>query len=177
MEQCIQRLQKNDPEGALVNLFPAIDKTAEKRRPKDNVGKRIKAFLRDEEVLITAVGMGNVFRNCSFDGMSFEDALYKFGRNSITHEGELDPKLKFVQNGTMKIGIRDWILPVSYIVGMSLAVVIAKENRGEAIPAHLGVTIFDKQFQINELWGNPAPLKGHISELFQDDKLFEETQT
>lgn len=79
IEQCIERLQYRDYEGALVNLFPAIDKTAKKRRHKDGVGKRIKAFLKDEEVLITAIGTGNVFRNFSYDGVSFHDALYKFG--------------------------------------------------------------------------------------------------
>jgi len=54
LEQCIQHLQSDDYEGALVNLFPAIDKTAKKRRPKDGVGKRIKAFLEEEETLISA---------------------------------------------------------------------------------------------------------------------------
>ena len=34
----------NDSEGAFVDLFPAIDKTGKRRRPKDSVGKRIKSF-------------------------------------------------------------------------------------------------------------------------------------
>jgi hypothetical protein len=54
--QCVTHLRSNDCEGALVNLFPAMDKTAKKRRPKDGVGKRIKAFLTDEEALISAIG-------------------------------------------------------------------------------------------------------------------------
>lgn len=65
LQQCIERLQANDYEGALVNLFPAIDKTAKKRRRKAGVGVRIRSFLKDEEVLITAVGMqvrGQVLR-------------------------------------------------------------------------------------------------------------------
>jgi hypothetical protein len=37
--QCVTHLQSNDCEGALVNLFPAMNKTAKKRRPKDGVAK------------------------------------------------------------------------------------------------------------------------------------------
>jgi hypothetical protein len=80
IEQCIERLQHRDHEGALVHLFPAIDKTANTRRPGMRVGNRIKAFLKDEEVLITAIGTGHVLKGCKFDGMSFEEALYEFGR-------------------------------------------------------------------------------------------------
>lgn len=172
IEQAVLRLQARDPEGALVNLFPAIDKTAKKRRPRDGVGRRIKAFLKDEEVLITAIGMGGVFRNCSFDGMSFEDALYKFGRTSIAHEGELDPMLSFSERGAIKIGVEGWILPIQYISGMSLAVVVAKENAGEAVDDSLGVNVFGRLFRVNELWGDGSQLRSHICELFQDANLF-----
>ena len=53
--QAIKHMQTSDHEGALVNLFPAIDQTAKRRRPKEGVGKRIKAFLEDEEKLISTV--------------------------------------------------------------------------------------------------------------------------
>ena len=49
-------------------MFPAIDKTAKKRRPQAGVGSRMKSFLEDEEVLITAVATGNVFRGCKLCG-------------------------------------------------------------------------------------------------------------
>ncbi|CAK0756576.1 hypothetical protein CCP3SC5AM1_2270004 [Gammaproteobacteria bacterium] len=38
----IDALGKKDYEDAFVQLFPAIDKTAKKRRSKDGVGARIK---------------------------------------------------------------------------------------------------------------------------------------
>ena len=82
----------NTAEVSFENLTDIIDKTAKKRRHKDGVGKRIKAFLKDEEVLITAIGTGNVFRNFSYDGVSFHDALYKFGCTPIAHKGELYPR-------------------------------------------------------------------------------------
>ena len=86
VQQCVERLQAQDCEGALVNLFPAIDKTAKKRRPKEGVGGRIKAFLHDEEVLITAF-TGNVIRGCSFDGMRFMTPYITLGEHrSLTRE-------------------------------------------------------------------------------------------
>jgi len=172
MQQCIEHLQNHDCEGALVNLFPAIDKTAKKRRPKDGVGKRIKAFLQDEEVLITAVGTGNVFRGCSFDGISFHDAIYKFGRTSIAHEGELDPRLKFNSDGGLQIGRGNWNLPLGYIVGMSLSVIIAPDNLGEQTSSGLGIAIFEKQFELNDIWGKPEIVHRHICDVFHDPNLF-----
>ncbi|AIA75302.1 hypothetical protein FF32_10715 [Halomonas campaniensis] len=172
LQQCIERLQASDYEGALVNLFPAIDKTAKKRRPKAGVGARIRSFLKDEEVLITAVGMGNVFKNCSFDGVSFEDALYKFGRTPIAHEGELDPRLRFNESGGLQIGKENWNLPANYIVGMALAVITAPENKGEETAEGLSVQVFGRQFSLNELWGKPDLLRSHISEVFRDPQLF-----
>ncbi|WP_219858535.1 hypothetical protein [Stutzerimonas azotifigens] len=155
-----------------MNLFPAIDKTAKKRRPKEGVGKRIKTFLQDEEVLITAVATGNVFKGCSFDGMSFHDALYNFGRTPIAHEGELDPRLSFNMEGGLQIGKDHWNLPISYIVGMSLAVIIAPENFGERTAEGLAITVFGKQFALNDIWGRPEPVRGHICTRFRDPHLF-----
>lgn len=172
LQQCIERLGAQDCEGALVNLFPAIDKTAKKRRPKEGVGKRIKAFLQDEEVLISSVATGNVFKNCSFDGVTFQDALYNFGRTPIAHEGELDPRLTFNTDGGLQIGKDCWNLPISYIVGMSLAVIIASENAGEHTAEGLGITVFGRQFALNEIWGHPESVREHICTMFRNPNLF-----
>ena len=172
IQQCIERFQVRDWEGALVNLFPAIDKTAKKRRPKDGVGKRIKAFLQDEEVLITAVGTGNVFKGCTFDGMAFHDALYKFGRTPIAHEGELDPRLTFNDRAGLQIGSDRWNLPSSFIPAMALSVIIAPENKRERISDGVAITVFGKQFAVNDLWGHPQEVHAHICATFRDPQLF-----
>ncbi|MBP1771574.1 MAG: hypothetical protein H6P99_737 [Holophagaceae bacterium] len=177
IQQCIERLHVDDFEGALVNLFPAIDKTGKKRRPKAGVAERIKGFLHDEEVLITAVGTGNIFQNFSVDGISFHDALYKFGRTAISHEGELDSRLAFNRNGGIQIGRDQWNLPGSYIVGMSLAVIIAPENQGERTAEGLGITIFNQRFSLNEIWGKPSAVRLHICQIFRDPNLFSERST
>ena len=172
LQQCIERLQINDFEGALVQLFPAIDKTAKRRRSKEGVGARIKSFLRDEEVIISAVGTGNIFQGCNFGGMTFDEALYKFGRTPIAHEGELDPRLSFNNNMGMQIGRDNWNLPSGYITGMALAVIVAPENLGEKTADGLRITIFNKHFTLNEIWGRPEPVRVHICEVFRDPELF-----
>ncbi|HDS1202459.1 TPA: hypothetical protein QD004_001744 [Shewanella algae] len=173
IEQCIKHLQEHDYEGAMVNLFPAIDKTAKRRRSNIGVSARIKAFLKDEEVLITAVGIGSVFKGCKFDGMSFEDALYKFGRTSIAHEGEIDPRLTFNSNGGMTISKELWNLPSGYLAAMALAVIISSENQGERTSEGLKITIYGKSFNLNDIWGCSYEVKRHICDKFDDQQLFD----
>jgi hypothetical protein len=170
--QCIKHLQENDFEGALVNLFPALDQTAKRRRSKDGVGKRIKAFLEEEEKLISIVATGNCYSNIVCNGISITDALYKFGRTSIAHEGELDPRLEFNSDGSVLIGIDKWNLPSGYIAGMCIAVITAKENANEYINETLAITVFERPFTIEELWGNPEEIRAHICDQFKNTELF-----
>lgn len=172
IEQCIVHLQSSECEGALVNLFPAIDKTAKKRRPKAGVGERIKAFLADEEATISAVGTGNMLVDISIDGISVPDALYKFGRTPITHEGELDPRLRFTTDGSLRIGTNNWELPIGYIIGMCIAVIAAPENRGERLSRELAISILGRQFRINEIWGARECIEAHIGDIFNNHEVF-----
>ena len=116
VQQSIVHFQQRDWEGALVNLFPAVDKTATKRRPKEGVGARMRAFLEDEEGLISCIATGNYIKGIYADGASITDALYKLGRTTIAHEGELDPRLNFNEQGRIAISQERWDLPVGYIL-------------------------------------------------------------
>ena len=112
LADCLQAHARGDYEGALVHFFPALDKVSKRRRPKDGVGARIRSFLSDEEALISAIATGNVFRNIQVDGVTFPDAIYRFGRTSIAHEGELDRRLTISKDGSLSIG-EVWALPSS----------------------------------------------------------------
>lgn len=172
LQQCMEHIQTRDFEGALVNLFPAIDKTAKKRRPKEGVGARIRAFLKDEEVLISAIGTGNIFANISINSMAITDVLYTFGRTAIAHEGELDPRLQFNDSGSVEMGMERWNLPSGYITGMCIAVVVAPENQSERISNHLSFKLFGRQLLVNDLWGQKIMVQQSICEEFKNPDLF-----
>jgi hypothetical protein len=169
----LEHLQAGDCEGALVDLFPAIDKTAKKRRPKAGVGARVRGFLEDEEALISAIGTGNVFRGILVNGISITDALYRFGRTSITHEGELDPRLEFNDSGKVEIGAKRWNLPSGYITGMCVAVIAAPENRSERVGDGLTVKLFDQSLRVNEIWGDRERVRRIICDAFGRSDIFE----
>ena len=172
IQQCVVHLQNKDWEGALVNLFPALDQTAKRRRPKDGVGSRIRAFLEDEEGLISCIAMGNYIAKIEVDDVSITDALYKFGRTSIAHEGELDHRLNFNEEGRLVIGQDRWDLPVGYIFGMFIAVIVAHENRDELIGTELTATLFDQRVRINDIWGKRESVRQLIATKFHRPYLF-----
>jgi hypothetical protein len=157
----------------MVNFFPALDKTAKRRRPKHGVGDRIRCFIADQEAIITAVATGNIIQNISINGVSFPDAIYRFGRTPIAHEGELDPRLTFNDARSLQIG-GTWNLPSSYITGLCVGVMVAPENAQEFIHAPLSLSIFGRDFKINELRGAELLVKKVISDAFRNPRLFEE---
>lgn len=163
---------RGDYEGALVHFFPALDKAAKRRRPNGGVGQRIRAFLADEEGLISAIATGHFLRNITIDGVSFPDAIYRFGRTSITHEGELDQRLEISTDGGLRIG-RVWSLPPSYIPAMCIAVMAAPECRHERVDRDAEVGLLGSRWRLNELWGSHERLKAHVAATFKDPHLFE----
>ena len=171
IQSCINYANAGNYESAMVNFFPALDKTAKRRRPKVGVGDRIRSFISDQEAIITAIATGNIFQNISVNGISFPEAIYKFGRTPIAHEGELDPRLTFNAEGSLQIG-NTWNLPSSYITGLTVGVMVAPENSQEFIDAQLSLTIFGHQFAINDLWGAEPRVKKVIADAFRNPRLF-----
>jgi hypothetical protein len=171
IESSVDALAKKDYESAFIHLFPAIDKTAKKRRPSDGVGKRIKAFISDEEAIITAIATNNIIQNINIDGIDFPTALYKFGRTSIAHEGELDERLQINEAGSIQIG-QVWNLPSSYITGLIVSVIGSPENLGEHVADSLVVTLFGEAFKVNDIWGEKGRIQNKICEVFKNDDLF-----
>ncbi|HEY3054103.1 MAG TPA: hypothetical protein VGK04_12020 [Thermoanaerobaculia bacterium] len=168
---CLEAYQRKDYESALVHFFPALDKVAKRRRPKEGVGARIRSFLKDEEVLISAIATDNVFKGAVFDGTTFEEAIYKFGRTAIAHEGELDPRLKFVDSGGWSVG-QVWRLPSKYILGMCVAVMTAPECKGETMSAQATVMLFGREWRLSHLWGSEKEIKAHVATVFRNPNLF-----
>lgn len=151
MEDSIKSFLRNDYETALIHYFPALDKTAKCRRPSEGVGNRIRNFLDDELDIISHVATRNIFR-IECDGLSIPQAIYKFGRTSIAHDGELDPRLRFDNKSGMCIGAI-WNLPPSFIIGLILTAIIAPENSNEKFESEYKLTIHGSEFNASELWG------------------------
>ncbi|WP_240657394.1 FKBP-type peptidyl-prolyl cis-trans isomerase [Pseudoalteromonas rubra] len=164
----ILALSQNNYEDALIHFFPALDKTAKRRSPSEKkVGRRIKGFISDQEGIITAIATRNIIRGIMVDNVSFPDAIYKFGRCSIAHEGELNERLKISAGNQVRIG-HVWELPSSYIAGLIISVMIAPENKDERIDNNtFTVEIFGNTFKANELWGAQEKVEAIIDELFK----------
>lgn len=168
IESCIEQYLQKDYEGALVNLFPAIDKTASRRRPKTQVGDRIRSFLSDEMSFITAISTSGSFGGIEINGQSIESALYKFGRTSVMHEGEIDPRLSFTEN-EMAANKDNWRLPHSFILGMTLAVITAPENSTEKLRSEFYVELHGGRIILNDCWGNPSSIHRILNDKFGRD--------
>ena len=152
-------------EDALVQFFPALDKTAKRRKPKAGVGDRIRSFLSDEEDIISALGLGHVMKNCVVNGRTFADAIYEFGRCPIAHEGELDPRLKIGDWPVLGIG-ETWNLPAKYVFGLTIAVIAAPENRDERIGKPITAQVFGTTYKVDDLWGRSELLRKAIADRF-----------
>jgi len=167
---CFEAFAKKDYESALVHFFPALDKTAKRRRPKDGVGQRIRKFIVDQEVIISSIATGNIIKNIRINGLSFPEAIYKFGCTSIAHEGELDKRLQITDSNTLSIGAV-WSLPSSYISAMCIAVMVAPENTCERLIGDGTIRLFDQEWHLNELWGAESRLKTAITMAFNGKDL------
>ena len=158
LEHSLLNFVSKDYESSLVHFFPALDKTAKIRRPKDGVGSRIKSFLSDEEEFISFLAIRVMMKDCGAYGFTLPDAIYKFGRTSVMHEGELDPRLKITHESSVSIG-EVWSLPASYVISMIVAVMAAKENSNEKFERDGYLTIHGVQFNTADIWGNKELVK------------------
>ncbi|CAI8968592.1 hypothetical protein [Pseudomonas soli] len=154
VEQSALSAQNNDFEASLLHLFPAIDKTAQLRYPKDKVGPRFKKFLHDQHDIVSLIAFNNVI-NITHSGMTFPDAIYKLARNPLIHESELDKRITFNNECGLEISENHWNLPKSYILGLCIAVVVAPENRREWINHSLSCRLWGCEYRINQLWARP----------------------
>jgi len=133
----------------------------------------MRGFLGDEEGLISCIATNNYIKGVYVDGVSIPDALYEFGRTSIVHEGELDPRLHFNEQGRIAIGQSRWDLPVQYIVGLTVAVVVAPENAAERLSVESTIELCGETYLVDDLWGKRDQVRQFISKKFGDPQLFD----
>ncbi len=166
LEKALLALFEKDYETSLMHCFPAIDKTASARRPKQGVGARFKEFLNDQRNIIAPIGLGvKMGKGCTFGGISFEEAVYKLARNHLFHEGELAANFQITtKQGSMLGG--DWQLSEANIVGLIIATISAKENANESFSRSYEIGLFDQQVDLNKLWGQESQIMEMIEKEF-----------
>jgi len=91
----------------------------------------------------------------------FPEAIYKFGRTPIAHEGELDDRTRFDNKTGMSIG-EIWNFPPSFIIGMILSLITAPENALERLNYDMFLKIHDETFNVFELWGQREKIRDWI---------------
>lgn len=151
-----------DYESAATAVFQAIDATASMRFPGQRVGDRFRGLITEQEDIVTATAIGSVWVGLTVNGVSLSDAIWKFGRNPLIHEGELDRRLSFENESSVAIGCR-WNLPPSYLVGLAVAVISAMENNDETEVVLGGISFMGVPLDLQSLWGGEAFLRAIIS--------------
>ena len=166
LEKALLSLFEKDYEASLLHCFPAIDKTASKRRPDDRVGPRFKAFLCDQRNIITPIGLGvKMGKGCTFGGISFEDAIYRLARNHLVHEGELADNFEITTTHHSRLG-GNWELSSSNILALIVATLVAKENSGELFSKNYELELFGQKVDLNTLWGQEELITDIIESAF-----------
>ena len=162
----IERMDRQNYEGALNDIYGAIEDTAAREygRGERSVYKR---FLHDNMLLITrTAGLGGGILNLNLGyehpdteldakGVcTFESVIYHAVRCGLYHEGKLPPNIRFVPERTFRMKDGGVELPADLIHGFIIAVVVAPVNSGNQLPDQCGAVIGERlPVRMNALWG------------------------
>ena len=164
IEKSIELLITKDYESVLLNLFPAMEKTAKKRYPKHKVGERFKMFIREECRYMTGLTTSSSIGNFASKDMDLAEAIYKFARNPLIHEAELDFRISINENDQITFGPDYWSIPTFLLLGMILVVILAPENKNESGCNNYHCEIFGNIHLFGELWGKKSIMKKKLEE-------------
>lgn len=149
----LEHLNTRNWESALLELFPIINRTANRRYPQEKGdGKKIKGYISAEEGLISYLATGSVWVGNVFEDMTLPELIYSLARNGMIHNRELDVNLEFHRKDTSYLG-NESLLSDRYIFGLLMSVVFAAENRFEILPDNYCVRLLGVPCELNKLWG------------------------
>lgn len=181
VKECIDKLEKNDPVNAFIQLCIAIDGTAKKEYPGKKTSERCKEFLRNNLPFIMwslTNGTPNECKSFEF-GFSenekpsgytkFEDVIYSVLRCSLLHEGEMPSKVQFTFDNYIAMIDGKMMFPVALIGSLLFAVIASPVNQKEHIPNHYSFLFGNKRITVNDLWGNMNAMKDAIRNGFLYD--------
>lgn len=162
IKSCLFFYSINDYEHAFINLFIAIDITAKKRYPNLKVGERNRKLLMDIESLTQKLTFGNVVKGLNVGGLTFPKVFYKFGRNALIHEGQLDPKLTISDIEGIRISNQSWDFHHSYIINLALSVIACHENKDLRFNHYVEINNIHGIHDVNTLWGKEELMRKQL---------------
>ena len=167
---CLAQFGERRYGSALLSLLPALESTAKLRFPSTKgAGERVKRFLEEQEDIISAISVNMFMQGSHYAGRTFPEAIYTMVEAPLLHGGQLDPKLKFVEVGGLSIGAEEWVLPVQYILGLCVGVLVAPENRyRQQLKEDVVLRVLGQArlFSVNHMWGAQDLLRQQIRNHF-----------
>jgi hypothetical protein len=158
-----QELMNGDPEGALVQICTAIEKTA-KLEGKRKAGG-YKRFVDENMPIITSVGVGVALKAIKLGGyhhpelrpapdgtVPLQDIIYHVIRCRLYHDAGLPADLEITED---RIGVENGhlLMPKHLVTGMVLAVVAAPINKKERTDPTFFVIAKRITFYLDQVWG------------------------
>ena len=161
VKRALRAYEESDYEASAAAIFPAVDATGKKRFPAKGSGVRFRGIIEQQQDLITFLAIGNVIIGGSFYGKTMPEALWHFARCPLLHEAELDRRISFSNTDSLAIG-ETWNLPPSFLLGIIVSVVAARENLGETEVLTGVVRFGSDHLDIQTLWGGEDFLRAII---------------
>lgn len=180
--EALEKMEKNDAEGALLPISSALDATATKYFRRGG-RKSYKDFICQNIGLIIRVGFHPGFdptkwwfkfddpdfeylKTGPLDSCSIQDILYHVVRCGLAHSAELPPSLKFIDERSFEA--KDGILhmPASLIHGLIAAVVLCPENTDQTVPDNHILDVRGLPIKLNDLWGKKIEFEELLAAMF-----------
>lgn len=187
VQECINKLERNDAENAFIQLAIAIDGTAKKEYPGKKTSCRCKKFLRENLPFVMwslTNGTPSTCKDFKFEfssdgypnGMtSFEDIVYSVLRCSLLHEGEMPKKVKFINENYIAMRDGKMQFPIALIGSLLFAVIASPSNKNQRVSPNSYFMFGEVKAHVNNMWGSEETTRSYIRNGFSYDveKLLE----
>jgi len=161
----LRSYEEGDFEASATALFQAIDATGRKLFPKTGNAVRFKGMLERQEDLISVAALGSRVVGIVANGQTMPQVMWKFGRNPLLHEAELDPRISFSNANGFSAG-EQWNFPPNYLVGLALGVISANVNSKESEKLSGTIIFLGSRLPIQSLWGSEVFLRKLVCQKF-----------
>lgn len=187
VQECINKLEANDPVNAFIQLAIAIDSTAKKEYPGKKTSFRCKKFLRENLPFVMwslTNGTPTTCKDFKFEFSregkpsgytSYEDVIYSILRCFLFHEGEMPEKVEFTDESYLAMVDGKMLFPTAMIGSLLFAVISSPVNSNQHISDSSYFLFGNVKAYVNNMWGNMSKTKEYIRNGFQYDveKLLE----